>query len=258
MNVICPQLPLGKTGVFLSRLAFGSMRLEEKSLSDKQWRDLLRHSYNQGITTLHSSDEYESFSRFARLVRELQSDGLKFQHIVKLGEPHFGHKNFSSDRFESRINEYCQKLGVDYLDVVQWLWRGNLQDDPERLQGLLDNASSIDQAICLAKSSGIINAALCFPYTNTFAQMVLNYSWCDGLTIYLNPLEDEMSEFLPLLDYSNKAAISIRPLAAGKALKQGYFLQDCLAAALPSPTVTSTIVSWSSVEQIQLLLSHLP
>jgi aryl-alcohol dehydrogenase-like predicted oxidoreductase len=254
----CPQSPLGKTGISLSRLVFGSMRLNEKDLSDSDWQNLLRHSYDLGITTVHSSDEYESFPRFTKIVRELQTEGLQFQHIVKLGEPHFGSNSFSTAQFNSRIESYCQALRVDKLDVVQWLWRGDLKDEASRLQGLAASQESLQQAIETARANATIGAFICFPYTISFAEAVISHDWCDGLSVYLNPLETEMQTLLPHLSTQEKSAIAIRPLAAAKALNQNYSLQDCLTAAFASNSVTAAMVSWSSEQQLKSLLEVLP
>lgn len=253
----CPQSTLGGTGVSLSRLIFGSMRMNEKNLSDADWQNLLRRSYELGITTLHSSDEYESFPRFTKIVRELQAEGLRFQHAIKLGEPHFGSNSFSTQQFNSRLSSYCQALGVEQLDVVQWLWRGDLKDEASRLEGLASSTDTVQQAVKVARTKGTIGALLCFPYTMSFAQEVLTHDWCDGLTVYLNPLETEMQELLPSLSKREKSALAIRPLAAAKALHQ-YSLQDCLTAAFASSTVTAAMVSWSSEQQLQSLLKALP
>lgn len=254
----CPQSTLGRTGISLSRLIFGSMRLNEKSLSDSDWHNLLRRSYELGITTLHSSDEYESFPRFVKIVRELQDEGLEFQHVIKLGEPHFGSNSFSAQQFNSRLESYCQALGVEQLDVVQWLWRGDLKDEASRLEGLAIYTDVVQQAVKAARTKGTIGALVCFPYTVSFAKEVLACDWCDGLTVYLNPLETEMQELLPSLSKEEKAAIAIRPLAATKALHQNYSLQNCLTTAFASTTVTAAMVSWSSEQQLQSLLKALP
>lgn len=253
----CPQSPLGRTGVSLSRLIFGSMRMNEKDLDDTQWSNLLRRGYELGITSLHSSDEYETFSRFTKIVHELQLEGLQFQHLVKLGEPHFGSDRFDPEKFHGRINSYCQALGVEKLDVVQWMWRGDLKDEAGRLQGLKDDAEALGTAVHTARSQGKIGALVCFPYTLAFAEQVINYDWCDGLTVYLNPLETEMQPLLPQLTKQEKSAIAIRPLAATKALQEQYSLQDCLTSAFADTSVTAAMVSWSSEQQLKSLLEAL-
>jgi aryl-alcohol dehydrogenase-like predicted oxidoreductase len=254
----CPQSTLGETGISLSRLIFGSMRMNEKELEDSDWKNLLRRSYDFGITTLHSSDEYESFPRLSKIVRELQAEGLQFQHIVKLGEPHFGSNSFSIQQFNSRLEAYCQALGVDNIDVVQWLWRGDLKDEVSRLEGLAASKENLQQGIETARTKGTIGALLCFPYTMSFAEAVVTYDWCDGLAVYLNPLETEMQPLLPHLSSKGKSAIAIRPLAATKALHQNYSLQDCLKTAFTSNAVTAAMVSWSSEQQLKSLLEVLP
>ena len=62
---------LGRSGATLSPIAFGSMRIHERPHDDEHWEALLRASIESGVTTLHSSTEYESYERFCGLVSRL-------------------------------------------------------------------------------------------------------------------------------------------------------------------------------------------
>ena len=52
-----------------------------------------RESLDRGVTTLHSSTEYDSFTRFTSIVRATER-AREWRHVVKLAEPHFGDADF--------------------------------------------------------------------------------------------------------------------------------------------------------------------
>ena len=59
---------LGSFDVELSEITFGSMRLPSSISDEAIWIDLLVDAYDRGITTIHSSDEYDSFPTLCDLL----------------------------------------------------------------------------------------------------------------------------------------------------------------------------------------------
>ena len=250
MKVGARRIP--RTSVQLSELTFGSMRMSERPSDAGHWRDLLVESIDAGITTCHSSDEYESFSLFCSVLDQLRRDGMasRLQHIVKLAEPHFGKNDFDEKRLRQRVEGYLTWLGVARLDVVQWMWRGDLTREQDRLSGFTAQRDSIREAFALLRREGKVGAVLPFPYTLAFAEKVRSEESFDGLTVYLNPLE---VDHVPFLGW--KATVALRPLAAGRVLEAGYKPATAIAWALAHPGVSTTVVSYSSAAHLRELWS---
>ncbi len=238
--------------IYLSAITFGSMRMHERAVDDIHWRELLIASIESGISTCHSSSEYESFPLFCRVLERLRTAGRakELQHIVKLAEPHFGEFAFEPKRLEQRVDGYLSALGLERLDVVQWMWRGDLKREQARIAGFEDYLGAIAAAFDDLAHRGKIGAVIPFPYTRTFGDLALAQSWCAGLALYLNPLELESLDLVTLAAASNRSVVALRPLAAGRVLEAGHAVADALRWTLTQPSVVTGVVSYSSMEHL--------
>jgi hypothetical protein len=215
------------------KIILGTMRLDSNTKSAHYWADLLNFAFENGIHKLHCSDEYESYPLLIEILKILRRDFPKcqFEFIVKLAEPHFGNTKFNSEKFHSRIRSYLEDLQIDTISSIQWMWRGDLSEEADRLDGFERFQEIFNQEVTLAKSRGMTNKIHCFPYTRKFAEIALSSRCVDGLAFYRNPNETEFDEFLPLLESANKTALVIRPFAAGK---------------LTNSTQTKSLIEYSS------------
>jgi aryl-alcohol dehydrogenase-like predicted oxidoreductase len=241
---------LGRSAVSLSPLAFGSMRMTERSLDDAAWDHLLRHSQELGVTTFHASSEYESHARFCTVFGRLDRRGA--QVIVKLAEPHFGDVAFDEARFTAKLDAYLRELAVDRIDVVQWMWRGDLKDEPERLLGFARQQGDIRAAFERARRSGKLGAVAPFPYTAGFCDASID-AGVDGITVYLNPVERDMVPQIARAHASGIGTVAIRPLSAGKALAAAG-PAECIRSVLAEPGVATAVVTYSSPQHLRELV----
>lgn len=256
--------PRALGSVRVSPLAFGSMRIHERALDDDAWEALLREAIERGVTTLHSSSEYESYPRFCGLVARLS--GLPIQHVVKLADPHFGEAGFDAARFEARVDAYLAGLGAERLDVVQWMWRGDLKDEPGRLAAFSRERGAIRAAFDALRAKGKLGAVAPFPYTAGFADRVIggpatsgaaagqDSPLCEGLAVYLNPAEREMLPQIRAAARAGMGTVAIRPLAAGQALA-GTTAAACVREVLAEPGVATAVVTFSSRAHLDELLA---
>lgn len=242
-----------------SELTFGSMRFEFDS--DFEAEKLLRESINIGINTFHSSFEYPCHSYFAYIFRKVKKDfpSTHFHHIVKLGEPHFDSNYFNPKRFEKIIDEQLLALNTDRIDIVQWLLRHSPNTNKYRLRILEELYPTFNETIKSLKKSGKIKSIGSHPYTLEFAKKANSLNKIECWITYLNLLE---IKWKPLLD---KPFIAIRPLAAGKIIKNhqiweylkkhNYFvknskLESTLKFPLLHPNVKTIITSIRNLDQL--------
>lgn len=247
-----PARALGRSDVRLSPITFGSMRLETLA-NDADWVKLLREALDRGVTTLHSSTEYDSFSRFTGIVRALEA-GDRIQHVVKLAEPHFGDSDFDATRLVAKVDDYLTQLRAVRLDVVQWMWRGDLKNEESRLAGLVDRRSQLAHAFDELRCAGKIGAVAPFPYTQGFADRSIESSLFEGLTVYLNPVEQEMRPQIAAAVARGMGIVALRPFAAGKALASAT-PRVCIQSVLATAGVTTTVASFSSQVHLDELVS---
>ncbi|WP_370236715.1 aldo/keto reductase [Brevundimonas sp.] len=238
-------------GISLSPLTFGSMRVDRVGDADAVAR-LIEQALDLGVTTFHVSSEYATWPLFQDAWRKVQSDPATTRIIAKVGVPHFGQARFDPQAFADKIDQYRDALNVDRIDVVQWLLRHDLKDEPARL-AIFDNQST-DIADCVTglKTAGTIGAMVSFPYTRGIAERALDHAACDGLALYCNPLELEMSDLFDQAAEREKAVVAIRPFAAGRLFSETAFTaRDALAVSLAHPAVATVVASVSSPARLK-------
>jgi len=245
---------LGQSSVELSRLAFGTMRLDERRLDERACEHLINDSLARGITTFHSSIEYESFPRFCAILRRLGVRGREIQNVVKLAEPHFGDTSFDESRLREKVEAYLTKLGARRIDVVQWMWRGDLKDEEARLAGFARQRDEMQAAFNALRKEGKIGAVATFPYTVGFANAVLSARFSDGLAVYLNPFEQEMLGHVDRAAAIGAGIVAIRPLAAGRAAEEGIDVATCIRDVFSKPAVSTAVVTYSSLGHMEELV----
>jgi aryl-alcohol dehydrogenase-like predicted oxidoreductase len=196
---------------------------------------------------MHCSDEYESFPFLLEVLLSARSVRPNFtpQFVVKLAEPHFGSSSFDTDKFHERLHNYREALGVDRLDCVQWMWRGDLQDEDGRLRSFSESADAIERAFEDAKERGSVRSIRCFPYTMSFADMAIGHPSIDGIAVYRNPLELEYEPLVARAQRLDKGVLVIRPLKAGEALAASH-VRDLVGFSARVRAVDGIVVSCSS------------
>jgi aryl-alcohol dehydrogenase-like predicted oxidoreductase len=214
---------------------------------------ILDHALELGITSFHCSSEYETFPLF-REAWARRRNRASAQVIAKLAVPHFGESGFCAARFREKVDSYLNALSLERIDVVQWLLRYDLKQESARRRILAESADEISAVVADLRKSGKIGALVSFPYTAGVAEAVLRMDFCDGLAVYVNPLEREMDPVLETAASLGKAAIAIRPYAAGRVFSEAKLEpSDALDHVFSFPAVVSAVVSASSKEHLEIL-----
>lgn len=233
----------------MSPIIFGSMRMSRDKGDELYWAELLRQAHKAGIDTIHSSIEYESFSLLLSTLQKLSEidNSVRFKHIVKLAEPHFSDSSYSSSRLQDKIQQYLDNFGVNQLESIQWMWRSNLPDE-DRVASFVNQHKQVSDDIQNLKQEGLINSAYCFPYSVDFMDKAIGLDVFDGFCVYRNPSE---LEYDGLLKRSKaNTVVSIRPFFASKELIREKGSIELLNYNFSEPAVKSTILSLSSLSQL--------
>ena len=257
---------LGRSGIDLSALTFGSMRLRPATVGEDDAIALLHSLLDGGVNTFHSSREYESYDYFCAVLRKtLRSRGpTAVQHVAKIAVPHFDESRFSASKFRARVDQELVALGTERIDVVQWLVRHQPNEDALRLPILKQAASEFTECWAELRRAGKVGALTVFPYTVPFAREALQLDDCVGLATYLNLLETDYGPLLDGMHDRGQGLLAIRPLAAAKLpasattsgpvsnalaaleIAQEELTAFCLSFPLLHPAVASVVISVSS------------
>jgi aryl-alcohol dehydrogenase-like predicted oxidoreductase len=236
----------------LSRICFGTMRLPDRSPAEVA--ELIEHALALGIDTFHCSTEYATFPLLQEAWSLLRSRSAGVKLIGKVGVPHFGEDRFSKAALVAKVDTYLSALRTDHLHVLQWLLRYDLKQEEARLRILEESREEVAEVVAELKQAGKISAFVGFPYTIPVAERLLGSHHCDGLAVYVNPLEHEMDDLVTAAAAVHKGVLAIRPFAAGKFLETpGSTADQALAHVFGFPAVQTAIVSASSRQHLDEL-----
>ncbi len=105
------QVPLGKSGVKLSRLGIGvgsNSGNVQRALGDEGFNKLIRYAYERGITYIDTADSYKTHAYVQRAIKGLPRDRFFIQ--TKMGGV--------PENPLAELDRFCKELGVDYIDSV--------------------------------------------------------------------------------------------------------------------------------------------
>ena len=214
---------------------------------------LLSSASAMGVRSFHCSDEYDSFPLFMSAWARARLAG-KATLVAKIASPHFDEDRFSARRVRDKIERYLRDLAVEKVDTVQWLLRHDLAQERERQRILVAAAEEIGELAATLKREGKITSFVGFPYSRPIAESLVAASFCDGLALYLNPLEHEMNPMVGACAIAGKPVLAIRPFAGGRVfVETDLGANGALAQVFAFPAVATAVVSASSQAHLDAL-----
>jgi predicted aldo/keto reductase-like oxidoreductase len=128
-------VPLGKTGIKMSRLGIGTGSnggAVQRALGQEGFTRLIRHAYDQGITYIDTAQNYKTHEFIRAAIKGLPREKLFIQTKMP-GKP---------EKPLEVLDRYRQELGVDYLDSVltHCATKPDWDDDRQRVLDALDEA----------------------------------------------------------------------------------------------------------------------
>lgn len=247
----------GRAELSVSRITLGTMRLAGTGGAGET-AQLLAQACDIGVRSFHCSAEYESYPLFVAAWARSGAGARAATLVAKLASPHFGEDRFSAAQVRDKIERYLRDLRVERIDTVQWLLRHDLANESVRLRILHEAADELADLTAALKREGKIGAFVGFPYTRPIADALVTAEWCDGLAVYVNPLEREMDSVVEACAVANdgagKAVLAIRPFAAGRVFTETALDADAaLMHAFGFPAVASVVVSVSGARHLAAL-----
>lgn len=212
---------LGKTGLQLSVLSFGSWVTFHKQIDDNHADELMEYAYDNGVNFFDNAEVYalgESEKMMGRVLRRRQWDRTSYVLSSKVYFGSRGKENKPNQTGLSRkhiveaCNESLQRLHTDYLDLffchrpdpnvpveeIVWTMHNLIQQGKILYWGTsMWSADAIIKAVKVAKDYNLIGPAMEQPEYNMFER------------------EKVEQEFLPLYNEPGLGTTIWSPLAAG-------------------------------------------
>jgi aryl-alcohol dehydrogenase-like predicted oxidoreductase len=166
------QVALGKTGLKLSRLGFGTGSKGgsiHRDLGNNEFTRLLRYAYDQGITYIDTAQNYGTHEMVGEAIKGLPREKLFIQSKMPR----------VPDEPLQVLDRYRKELGVDYIDslLVHVAVKGDWDEDRKRV---LD-------ALTEAKDKGIIRAHGVSCHSLPALTKAAELDWVDVNLVRINP-----------------------------------------------------------------------
>jgi hypothetical protein len=166
------QVTLGKTGLRLSRLGFGTGSKGgsvQRALGTEEFTRLIRYAYDQGITYIDTAENYKTHTMVRDAIKGLPREKLFIQSKMP-GVP---------EKPLEVLDRYRKELGVDYIDslLVHAARRIDWYDERKRLLDAFEEA----KARKIIRAHGVSCHSL--PALRKAAQL----DWVDVNLVRVNP-----------------------------------------------------------------------
>jgi len=193
------RIPLGKGGVMVSRIGFGTgmrgyhRRSNQTRMGVEKLHDLLRYAYDQGISYFDSADLYGTHPDIIAALKDV--DRGKITVVSKI----WWHKGGlpEQERLDADVlvDRFLTELQTDYLDLVH-LHCVTDANWPEQLAKQMD---LLDQV----KERGKIRAHGVSVHAIPALEVAAEHPWVDAVHTRINPFGDKMDgkpeEVVPIL-----------------------------------------------------------
>ena len=166
------QVTLGKTGLKLSRLGFGTGSRGgsvQRALGANEFNRLIRYAYDQGITYIDTSESYRTHTMIREAIRGLPREKLFIQSKMP-GLP---------EKPLEVLDRYRQELGIDYIDSLLVHAARRVDWDEERKRVL--------DALEQAKAKKIILAHGVSCHSVPALKKAAHLDWVDVNLVRINP-----------------------------------------------------------------------
>ncbi len=244
----------GKTGISISRLAFGAMRFAEPKNVQKM-AEVVLAAHEAGINYFDTAPGYcadMSEQIVGAAVRQMKKGGKPFYLSSKTSKP-------GADGVRADLERSLARLGVDCLDFYHCWYILSLEGWESRKIG-----GAVDELL-KAKQEGIVRHLVFSTHLpGDEIQVILNENIFEGVTLGYNAVNFPYREAAVLA--AGKAGIGLvvmNPLGGGTIVQNpeafGFIRnrpeQSMLEAALgflwSHPQITAALVGFSSVEEVR-------
>lgn len=247
-----PQVPLGRTGVMLSRVGQGTgvhggnRQSDQTRMGFEKLVSLFRHSYDRGITFFDLADLYGTHVYFREALRHMDRDKLAI--LTKIWWRYDGPEDKSRDAHRKEnarttLERFCHEISTDYLDIVLLHCMTT--------KSWTDDLSPYMEALAEAKEKKLVRAVGVSCHDYGALQAAADNPWVDVVLARINPrgvlmdgTPEEIVAVLRKIKEAGKAVIGMKIFGEGKLASeretcvefaQNLGLLDCMTIGFQEP-----------------------
>lgn len=260
-----PLVPLGDTGITLSRLAQGTgvrggnRQSNQTRMGFERLVALFHHAYDRGIRFFDLADAYGTHVYFREALRTIPRDEVAI--LTKIWWPYDGPRNETNDPgraqiVRSTLQRFRQEINTDYLDIVL-LHLLTSADWQQHMQPYMDELSA-------AKQRGQVRAVGVSCHDFGAMAAAAESPWVDVILARINAQQvmmdgppERVTEVLRTAQRNKKAVIGMKIFGAGRLVGDK---ESCIRFAQELGVLDAMTIGFEKPEQIdevlQLMAKH--
>lgn len=255
-----PQVPLGKTGITMSRIGQGTgmhggnRQSNHSRMGFEKLVALLRHSYERGITFFDMADLYGTHVYFREALRFIPRD--KISILTKIWWRYDGSANPQAEPWcrrvcEATIQRFLHEISTDYLDIVL-LHCMSTEKWVDQLRPYMD-------ALDDAKAKGKVKAVGVSCHNFAALKAAAECPWVDVVLARINPhgvkMDAPTDQVVPVLrriKENGKAVIGMKILGEGKLASQK---EECIKFAQDLGLIDAMTIGFEKPQYVDEVLN---
>ncbi len=248
------MVPLGKTGINVSRIAMGTgvKSINRQSnltrMGNEKAVALIRHAYNCGVRFFDCADTYGSHELVAEALKGISRE--KYVLNTKIWRYPGGIPESERPDANIVVDRFRKELKTDYIDMIclHAMIDPDWTDEQKRQMDILENL----------KVKGIIRAHGVSVHSLYALQTCINSPWVDSVHVRLNAYGDKMDSYNPedtvkivrQLHEAGKAVIAMKLIGEGKYRNDPARIDATLRFVLGLKSVDMLLVGFDRTEQV--------
>lgn len=257
-----PQVPLGRTGITLSRLAIGTgvhggdRQSDQTRMGFERLVALFRHAYSRGITFFDLADLYGTHVYFREALRTIPRDRVTI--LTKLWWRYDGPEERASeatrrDAAKAHLQRFCHELATNHLDIVllHCMTRRNWDEQLEPYMEVLTEAKRNRQVRAVGVSCHDHGALIKASQTPWVDVVLARINLRGGRQAMMDGTTEEITATLRRIKEAGKAVIGMKILGEGRLADRK---EECIRFAQGLGLLDAMTIGFHRPEQIDEIL----
>jgi predicted aldo/keto reductase-like oxidoreductase len=249
-NAVVDKVKLGKAGLTVSRLAFGTgstggnQQSNQTRLGREAFTKIARHAWDRGIHFFDTADSYGSHTYVRDVLKELPREKTTLLSKMWTTDTQWQ----KAGNVAETLDRFRKETGSDYFDILlmHCMTKGNWKEDKKVFM----------EGLSKAKQQGIVKAVGVSCHNWDAMKEAVEDPWVDVILARINPFgvhmdgtPEAVSGLLEIAAKNGKGVLAMKIFGNGDKVSEAEREQS-LKYALGNPNIHAMTLGMQSVEMV--------
>ncbi|MCG6190913.1 aldo/keto reductase [Maribellus maritimus] len=250
-NATIDEVDLGKTGLKVPRLAFGTGSFgwkktsNQKKLGEDAFVTLAKHGYDRGVRFFETADMYGTHEFVGKALKKVPRENVTVLSKIMV----YQHQDwYTPEPFQKSIDRFRKELDTDYIDILLLHCMVN-SEWPDEYKRYMDDFSE-------AKEKGIVKRIGLSCHDYGALKVAAESDWADVVQARINhngarmdgtPVE--IMKILNTAQNNGKGVVGMKIFGCGELVEEAE-REKSLKYVLKSNSVDCMTIGFESIEQM--------